>query len=79
MRLFNNKTYKLVEADMSLVGEDDAVCDQCALSELCDKVSDELNDIDYFLCDEDEDLLEDFTNPIYAEVLQEELINAEVK
>ena len=78
MRTYNGKTYKLVEADEALITEEHIACDQCALSELCDSVSDEINDIEYLLCEEDEDLLQDFDCPVYAEVLQEELIGKEI-
>ena len=67
MRYHNGKTYKLVEFNGELK-QDEAVCDHCALCELCDNVSNEMNDIEYLLCDEDEDFLEDFENPIYEEI-----------
>lgn len=67
MRYGNNgKAYKLVEFNGDLK-QDEIACDHCALSDLCDSVADNLNDIEYLLCEEDEDILDDFDNPIYVE------------
>ena len=66
MRYHNGKAYKLVEFTGELQ-QDEIVCDHCALCDICDNVADTLNNIEYLLCDEDEDLVEDFENPIYIE------------
>lgn len=66
MRYNDGKAYKLVEFTGKLQ-QDEVVCDHCALSELCDMTADNLNDDEYLLCDEDEDILDDFENPIYVE------------
>ena len=71
MRYYNGKTYKLVEADTSKVTEDHIACEQCALSTLCDEVADNIDDMEFLLCDEDEDILDDFIYPIYVEIVQE--------
>ena len=66
MRIVDGKEYHLVEADTDLLQEGQIVCDLCALADLCDRVADEMNDIQYCICEEDEDPLENFENPIYA-------------
>ena len=71
MRYYNGKTYKLVEADTSKITEDHIACEQCALSTLCDEVADSIDEMEFLLCDEDEDILDDFIYPIYAEIVQE--------
>ena len=71
MRYYNGKTYKLVEADTSKIAEDHIACEQCALNTLCDEVANSIDDMEFLLCDEDEDILDDFIYPIYAEIVQE--------
>ena len=52
----NRELYKLVEGTEECTG--------CELSDVCDKVADELNLIEYMLCAEEEDF-DKFEFPIY--------------
>ena len=59
----NGKTYKLVESS----SEEDVLCSNCQLVDLCDKTADEMDMIEYILCATDEDY-ENFESPIYKEI-----------
>lgn len=56
------KNFRLVEASQDI--PNDKLCENCALMDWCDRIADDLNEIEYMLCATEEDW-DKYERPIY--------------